>query len=259
LSAIGDNPVKKKFLRRRFKLDTMAGMRLIVNVSAAIALACLGVCAQEKPIRLTVVVGGHAFEPSFFRVFDPMSDVKVDIHPHPMAFNRELKGTDVLLLYDMLEELPEAKRARVQRYLEGGGGVVILHHALLDYGDWPFWTNEVAGVKYFRKAAPGQPASTYKHDIEMKIRVVKEHPVVRGLKDFTIHDEGYKGMWFAPNITVLLETEHPDSDRPIAWISPYRKARVAVIQLGHGKEAHENPNFRQLVANAIRWAAKRLD
>jgi hypothetical protein len=232
----------------------LSALRLV----APIILICLTLSAQEKPIRLTVVVGGHAFDPSFFRVFDPMPEVRVEVHPHPMAYNRELKGTDVLLLYDMLDELPEAKRARVQRYLEGGGGVVILHHALLDYADWPFWTKEVAGVKYFRKAEPGQPASTYKHDIEMKIRVVKDHPVVRGLKDFTIQDEGYKGMWFAPNLNVLLETNHPDSDRPVAWISPYAKARVAVIQLGHGKEAHESPHFRQLVANAIRWSARRL-
>jgi type 1 glutamine amidotransferase len=30
-----------------------------------------------------------------------------------------------------------------------------------------------------------------------------------------------------------------------------------VIQLGHGKEAHENANYRKLVRNAIVWAAGR--
>jgi hypothetical protein len=36
----------------------------------------------------------------------------------------------------------------------------------------------------------------------------------------------------------------------------YRAARVACIQLGHDRFAYENPHYRQLVAQAIRWTAK---
>jgi hypothetical protein len=43
----------------------------------------------------------------------------------------------------------------------------------------------------------------------------------------------------------------------VAWIGPWEKSRVVVIQLGHGKEAHENANYRRLVRNAIVWAAGR--
>jgi type 1 glutamine amidotransferase len=43
----------------------------------------------------------------------------------------------------------------------------------------------------------------------------------------------------------------------VAWISPYKAARVVVIQLGHGREAHLDANYRRLVRNAIVWAGGR--
>jgi type 1 glutamine amidotransferase len=72
-----------------------------------------------------------------------------------------------------------------------------------------------------------------------------------------IVDEGYKGMWHSPDITVLMRTNHPASDGPVAWVSPYPKSRVAVIQLGHDKLAHRHAGYRQLVRNAIVWAGRR--
>ena len=39
---------------------------------------------------------------------------------------------------------------------------------------------------------------------------------------------------------------------------PWEKSRVVVIQLGHGREAHENPTYRKLVRNATLWAAGKL-
>jgi len=44
----------------------------------------------------------------------------------------------------------------------------------------------------------------------------------------------------------------------VSWISPYEKARVVVIQLGHDEKAHLHPGLQQLVKNAILWAGRRL-
>jgi type 1 glutamine amidotransferase len=66
-------------------------------------------------------------------------------------------------------------------------------------------------------------------------------------------------MWISPDVKVLLETGHPDNDRPVAWIGPYQKSRVVYIQFGHGRSTHENPAYRQLVRNAILWTAGKLE
>jgi len=57
---------------------------------------------------------------------------------------------------------------------------------------------------------------------------------------------------------VLLETDDPTSDGPVAWTMPHPRARIAYVQLGHGREAHLNPTYRRLVRNAVLWAGRRL-
>ena len=71
-------------------------------------------------------------------------------------------------------------------------------------------------------------------------------------------DETYKGMWISPDVKVLLKTDNPTSDGPVAWISPYAKSRVVYIQLGHGETAHLHPGYGTLVQDAIRWSAGRI-
>ena len=148
------------------------------------------------------------------------------------------------------QELPEAQRKNLRDFAEAGKGIVVLHHALANYQDWPWW-RELAAGQYDLKT------STYKHDVDMKVTPVAGHPVVKGLPPMWIRDETYKGVWHAPGITPLVKAGEATSDDVVAWVSPYEKSRVVTIQLGHGREAHENPWFRQLVMNAVRWTAGR--
>jgi type 1 glutamine amidotransferase len=85
-----------------------------------------------------------------------------------------------------------------------------------------------------------------------------DHPVTRGVPAFRIWDETYKGVQIAPRVQVLLRTDHPDADGPVAWIGPHPKARVVYLQLGHDRNATLNPSWQRLVRNAILWSAGRL-
>jgi type 1 glutamine amidotransferase len=89
------------------------------------------------------------------------------------------------------------------------------------------------------------------------VKIVEDHPVTSGVKDFSIFDETYKGMWISDKVKVLATTAEQTSDGPLVWISPFAKSRVVFIQLGHGSEAHRDPNYRQLVRQAIAWAGGR--
>jgi hypothetical protein len=220
-------------------------------------LLALRASGAEPPVKASIVVGGHTFDPAFFTIFEGLDWLRAQVTPHPSALTRSIRNDDVLILYDMLDDLAEPKRAALKEFAGSGKGIVILHHALIGYTSWPWWHREVSGGKYLRPGDGGKP-STFQHDIEMSVRIVAEHPVTRGLQPFTIHDEGYKGMWFSPGNRVLLTTDHPASDGPVAWISGWEKSRVVAIQLGHGPEAHRDANYRRLVANAILWAAGRL-
>jgi type 1 glutamine amidotransferase len=92
----------------------------------------------------------------------------------------------------------------------------------------------------------------------------KDEPMIctvnygKGRSLYMLCDETYKGMWISPDVKVLLRTDNPTRDGPVAWISPYPKSRVVYIELGHGQTAHLHPAYRTLVQNAVRWSAGRL-
>jgi type 1 glutamine amidotransferase len=207
----------------------------------------------EKSLRVLLVTGGHDHEITFYDVFSGHPEYTINVNPHPHAFRANLvKTTDVLVMYDYADAEPAEQKA-LQAFLEAGKGLVVLHHAICDNQQWPWWYEEVVGGLYVIKPLPGKPASKYKHDQEFDVRPVGSHPILKGIGPFHISDEAYGDMWISPKVQVLLETDHPLNGKPLAWIGPYTKSRVVFIQLGHGSEAHRHPVYRKLVHQAIAW------
>ncbi|MBZ5592597.1 MAG: ThuA domain-containing protein [Acidobacteriia bacterium] len=208
------------------------------------------------PVRVLIVTGGHEHSLSFYSLFDDPSMI-VAVNPHPIAFTTDFRDrADVLVLYDLIPNMPEEeKRNHLRAFVESGKGVVVLHHAIIDHQSWPWWYEDVVGGRYLLDSAGGMPASKAGHEERMLVTVAKKHPVTEGLADFAIEDETYKGMWISPKVQVLLTTDNPNNDAPVVWLGTHPKARVVYIQLGHGSLAHHNPNYQRLVRNAILWAA----
>lgn len=228
--------------------------------AALLAAACASlVWAAASPVRVLVVTGGHSYQPSFYALFEGHSDIDATVDPHPMPYRRgDLRPRyDVLVLYDSVQEITEEERKNLQNFLESGKGLVLLHHALVDYSDWQWWYEEVVGGRWLKEPGSTKWKTTWKHDVVQKVYPVADHPITRGIHRIDILDETYKGMWLSRRIKVLLRTDDETSDGPVAWIGPYEKSRVVVIQLGHGREAHLHPDYQRLVRNAILWAAGR--
>jgi type 1 glutamine amidotransferase len=228
--------------------------------SGRVALAGDAAAPDPPPLRALVVTGGHDYETSFYTLFEGYKDLAWTHAPsNAAAFRSEIRGKyDVLVLYDMSADLEEAGRRNLRDFLESGKAMVVLHHAIANYQDWPWWYKEVVGGKYLLKPEGGLAASTYKHDEDLFVRPVMRHPITSPIGPMHIRDETYKGMWISPDVNVLLRTDNPTSDGPVAWISPYPKSRVVYVELGHDSAAHRHPSYRALVRNAILWTAGRL-
>ncbi len=215
---------------------------------------------NANAVRVLLVSGGHDHESSFYGVFEKWRDVRVNVDPHPVAFRKDLrKDYDVLVLYDTIQvdQLPEKARQNLKDFVEAGKGLVVLHHAIVDFSAWDWWWKEVVGGRYVLKAEPEYPASKYLHDVEMVVTPKAGHPITKGLPQMRLYDETYKQVWHRPDVQVLLTTDHATSDLDIGWVSPYAKSRVVYLQPGHGRESHELPWFRTLVHRTILWTAGR--
>lgn len=251
-------------------------MRYLVASTLALALlaaAAVAPAAENKPpakgkIRVLLTFGGHGFEEKpFFAMFDSMPNVEYTKAPLPKSADLLKPGLekdyDVIVMYDMVPRItPQQQKAFVALLKDKGIGLVSLHHNMGAHADWDQFPRIIGG-KFFLK--PGEidgekhaKPSGWEHGQQIKVTVAdKKHPITRGLKDFEIHDEVYNNYYTAPKARILLKTDHPKNDPELAWVKRFGKSRVFYLMLGHDSQAYKNPNYRQLVARGIRWAAGR--
>jgi len=210
-------------------------------------------------VRTLLVTGGHDHETTFYSTFDGYKDLTwTPVVSSTTAFQKDFRDKyDVLILYDFSRDMDDTSKKNLRDFVESGKGVVVLHHALLDFQGWAWWYQDVVGGSYRLAPSEKGPASTVKAAQQMFITPQK-HPITAGIAPFQLTDETYKRMWISPDVVPLLTTDNPNSDSTIAWVSPYAKSRVVYIQLGHGRGSFFHPSYRALVHNAILWSAGRL-
>lgn len=222
--------------------------------------------ANEK-IKVVVITGGHGFERDpFFKMFDEIEGIQYTEaaqKDHSEIFEN-LNGWDfdVIVFYNMTQKISPKRRGNFIRLLDEGVGVVALHHTMAAYQEFPRF-RQIIGTKYYLKDTQVgdvlHKKGTYKHDVDIDVKIAdKNHPITKGLSDFTIHDETYKNCWFAKNNHVLLTTDHPTSDKTIGWVRYFEGARICTLQLGHDSKAYGNDNYRTLIERAIFWTAGKL-
>ena len=222
---------------------------------------------SDPKLKVLVVTGGHGFDQEpFFKMFTDNPGIAFTHAEHAKtnatAYERtDLLSYDAVVLYDLPQNLTEEQKAKFLALFDNGVGLVVLHHALASYQQWPDY-EKIIGGRYV-EPDPNKPGTVtekvgWKHDEEIPVVIVAtNHPITAGLKDFTIHDEIYWGFRMSKDVTPLITTTHPKSGKPLGWCRMQGKSRVVYLQLGHGPEAFNNENYRKLVAQSIRWTAQR--
>jgi len=182
------------------------------------------------------------------------------------------------------EPSPELQ-AGFRALLEQGKGVVALHHALAGWPTWAEYHDWLGGQFFYH---PGEwrgetvPDSGYCHDVTHEIAIVADHPVTAGLPaSFRLTDELYLGQVNESDVTPLLRSsatfdrdhfwsadlavkgdmfsregwDHPVGSNLVGWTRQALNSRLVYLQPGDGPSAYDNPHYRRLVENAIRWVA----
>ncbi|MFN3257276.1 MAG: ThuA domain-containing protein [Ilumatobacter sp.] len=193
---------------------------------------------------------------------------------------------------DPLERIdpPSGYLDGLRRLLAGDGcervGMVFLHHAVASWpaseefaelvgGRFHYQPGTLRGVEY--------PDSGYVFDVRHTVEVLDtDHPICAGLPaSFELTDELYRFPVFEESVTPLMRTtypinastffsadlairgernsdrgwSHPDGSDLVAWTRDVDGGRLAYLQFGDGPVTYADPTFRQILANAVAWAA----
>jgi uncharacterized protein len=240
---------------------------LLAILALVVARPCMaGEPLKEGKIRVLITTGGHDYEvPQFDAMFAAIPDIAATKVVFPAAgelLKPDLaKKYDVVVMYDMDQTMTPEQLKAFEDLVKAGIGVVSLHHNMGAHPKSDVF-HKITGGKFFLEdtVVNGKtiPKSGWIHGQTMKVEVTdREHPITRGLADFTIEDEAYDKYDTDPAAKVLLKTNHPKNDPELAWVKTYGNSRVFFLMLGHDHLAYENPNFRTVLARGIRWAAGR--
>jgi len=221
---------------------------------------------SAQKLRLLVVTGGHEFEhDAFFQVFKDNPDITYQAVEHPKAHALlkadAAKSWDVLVVYDLHQEITDEAKADFVARLKDGKGLVVLHHAIASYQAWPEYEKIIGARYYLQKTVVNgveKPQSTYQHGVPFKIHVADpKHPITSGVADYDIVDETYNLFDVASGVHPLLTTDEKLSNPVIGWCKTYAGTRVVYLESGHDHTAYENANFRKILRQAIQWVAQK--
>lgn len=148
---------------------------------------------------------------------------------------------------------PEQGKA-VRQFVESGGAALFLHnvtHVGLTDPDF----RHVLGAAY----AGHPPIRTF------KVKVTNpNHPITKGVHDFTVTDEQHYMEYDKDPKYKFLETVNEDglaygkqgTTAPAGWAYDYGKGRVCYLSPGHLLTVLWNPEYVKLQHNAVRWVLR---
>jgi type 1 glutamine amidotransferase len=170
----------------------------------------------------------------------------------------ETAGSDVFVFYTSGGQFAPAQQAALAAAVADGRGLVAIHASNVmpvandggldeDFREY----YELLGNRYLSHG-PGH------HEGRHLIEIVGEHPITAGINDFELFDEYYEFELADDNVQVLAQRHRADGVViPVLYTRSVGEGRVVYLALGHDMRAWGEPAFRQLVTQAINWAAGR--
>lgn len=271
-------------------MKTTRSLRSFAILTCLVAVACGVAAAQnagETPAKVLILVGPSSHPPGSHEVAAGgrlikyclenaanVQGIRAEVITAWPADREQLKQVaSVVFTGDRFPpaEMPERDRimADLTRMMERGCGLVCYHYAtglganhVAEDGEHPllYWMGGYFATrcKHHQSIARVYQAATIEP-------AASEHPVSRGWKTFTVHDEPYINNYFgkqgmAPNVTALatslLPPEAPKRE-VVAWaVARADGGRGMGVVMPHFYRNWRDENLRRLVLNGIVWSAK---
>lgn len=239
-------------------------LRVLVLVAMAATILCMGASAQKPaPIKVLLLTGDDVSAHPWREISETTReilvgsgkfDVKVSEDPLILESAAALKKYDVIVFTIFAQkqgELPAQAQENLLNYVKSGKGFFVQHLATASFPKWAEF-GKLCGRKWVMGTSGHGPRSVF----ESKI-VDKEHPITKGLADFTTDDELYAKLQGNEDIHVLIQADSPWSKKtePLIFVKNYGTGRVVHNAYGHDRKALMTPNVQKIIIRGTEWAA----
>jgi uncharacterized protein len=240
-------------------------MRILALVAMAAAILCIGAKAPQKPAQIKVLlisgddVSAHPWREISETTREILAgsgkfDIKVSEDPLILESANALKNYDAIVftIYAAkLGDLPPQARENLLNFVKDGKGFFVQHLASASFPKW-----EEFGKLCGRKWVMGTSGHSARSVFEATI-ADKEHPITKGLTNFTTDDELYSKLQGTGDIHVLVTGESLFSKKtePLVFTLDYGKGRVVQNAFGHDRKALMAPNVQKIIIRGTEWAA----
>ncbi|WOO43654.1 ThuA domain-containing protein [Rubellicoccus peritrichatus] len=157
-----------------------------------------------------------------------------------------------------------SQEAAFQSWYQSGRGYVGIHAASDTEHDWA-WYQSLVGAEFTSHSAV----------VEAEVKFLDQvHPITnitnpatsQRVETWLTTDEWYNFTSSPRGDVHVLAIVDEDTyiggshggDHPIAWCQEFDNGRSAYLAMGHTSESYSDPIFRDLIVNAIEWAAGEL-
>lgn len=143
---------------------------------------------------------------------------------------------------------PEQEQA-VVGFVEAGGAFLNLHNAMGLYPEKGPYLKLAAG-----KFTGHGPLERFRVEV-----VDANHPVTRGVQDFSVADEQHTPSYDAGKVRLLLRNRSDDGKTVAAagWVYQPGRGRLCHLANGHTREALHHPMYQRLLRNGVNWCLRR--
>jgi type 1 glutamine amidotransferase/mono/diheme cytochrome c family protein len=229
---------------------------------------------DDEPINALIITGAqhpaHVWQdttPALQEALEQDPRVAVTVSEDIECLKDDLSSYDLIVLnYCNWQQPPlseESKQGFIE-YLNGGGGLVLIHfsngafHFSLpdtEASDWPEYRNICRRVWDHTPGLSGHDAYG-EFDVEV---IDQEHEITQGLETFRTKDELYFRQQGDHPIHVLAEARSQVTGEwePMAFVYDYGEGRIFQTVLGHAAESIRNEGTSELISRAAAWVAKR--
>jgi type 1 glutamine amidotransferase len=237
-------------LKKRFIM--VLGLFIILSL-----ITCVNGPNNKSSVLL--ITGGHDFDTSeFFQLFESLSEYKVDTLTQPFANNFIESGKadnyDILVFYDSWQTISDSCKEAYMDLTDLGKGFLFLHHSLVSYQEWDEFS-KIRGGRYPKSNPPDSlNDGRYKHDLDLLVNIVdSSNFITKGMKDFTIHDEGYSNINVEEGVNPILKTSNPYCAEFLGWTNTYSNSKIVYLMGGHDRLAYGNESYKRLIRNSLRY------